>query len=608
MNHTSRLAAILIAGIFCLCGFIYAQQSADTNNIYVRLKKYAYKRKLTRMAFDAVFVDPQPMEYPTKPESTQKKNVNPYLKYEGKTIRTIHILVFDPFGYSVNDTALKKIKRFQKAANQLHITTRQWVIHNRLLFRENEEVEALEISETERMLRQTVYVNDARIEVKRTKSRDSVDVYVYVHDKWPITAPVNIISPTSGNFTIRNKNLFGVGQQFEQYTSAKYPNEYLFNGYYQIANIDETFISARGYYEAGTNGTLVGINFDRPFYSPLAKWAGGLAMNKSWRYYLYSKPESQTQEKLNLDFTGFDVWGAKSTKLSTDSSIFNLSTNIITGIRYYQNTFQRRPSFTIDTAKSFRNQRMIIGNAGFAIQQYYKEKFIYRFGATEDVPEGLIIQLIYGGVKNEFDPVRYYAGTEIATARHFKIGYLTATFSYGVLFNKGLNNDVTTRFRIYYFSDIFKRGDWYFRQFVNYDLVTGMNKNHKEKISISAAELYGFNAGPANGNTKMLLNLETVAYAPYNIIGFRFAPVLMLGYGMISDPINKVLNSKIYQAYALGILVRNENLLSSTFQISAGFYPYLPDGRRNVVLYSPVTSFTLRVRGFSVSKPAFIGY
>jgi hypothetical protein len=104
------------------------------------------------------------------------------------------------------------------------------------------------------------------------------------------------------------------------------------------------------------------------------------------------------------------------------------------------------------------------------------------------------------------------------------------------------------------------------------------------------------------------MNSETVAYAPYNIIGFRFAPVVMVGLGMLGSKEVPLAKSRLFQGYSLGVMVRNENLVSSTFQFSVGFYPFLPDGRNSVFLYNPVTSFTLRVRAFSVSRPEFVSY
>jgi len=75
--------------------------------------------------------------------------------------------------------------------------------------------------------------------------------------------------------------------------------------------------------------------------------------------------------------------------------LFNQSTNFVICGRYFQNIYQQRPPRDVDGG--IRNYGAFVGNIGFSIQQFYKDKYIYRFGANEDVPEGLIVQFIYGG-------------------------------------------------------------------------------------------------------------------------------------------------------------------------------------------------------------------
>ena len=590
---------------FIICNLSYSQKQ-DSIQLYKKIKKIAYKHKFTKWAYETTFVDPEPIEYPIKPTSNSKKNVNPYLKYSGCLIRSVHIIVYDPFGHSVMDTVPRKINSLQKLGNHSHTATQHWVIRNLLLFKKDDRLNALYLSESERLLRQSAYISDARIFISKTKSVDSVDVNVVVQDKWPITIPI-LLTDVSGNLRYRNQNLLGLGQQFEQYIGYKRPDLFDYNGFYNIANLANTYISSRLFYQTDKNGTSTGISFDRPFFSPLTKWAGGVAISHSWHFYNYTNINDGTTERLPLNNLSYDVWTGKSIKISDDTSFFGQSTNIILAGRFYNNTFQKRPSFSVDTLKSNYNTSAYIGNVGFSVQQYYKDKFIYRFGANEDVPEGVIVQFLYGGIKKEFTQLRYYTGIEIARAKHFNFGYLSSTFSYGVFFNKKNTNDITTKFNLYYFSDLLQNKKWYIREFLNYNLVHGENKISHETIALTSNELYGLNTGSLVGNTKMVLNLETVAYAPYNLIGFNFAPVLLMGFGMIGDTQNKLFKSNIYQAYSLGIMVRNENLLNSTFQISVGAYPNSSDGK-NYFKYNPVTSFTLRVRGFSVSRPVFIGY
>lgn len=581
-------------------------QKKDSTSVYDKIRDEAYKRTFTTWIYHAIFVDPSPIDYPVAPEA-KYKNVNPYLKHKNQIIRSINITVYNPFGHKVQDTVLRIDNFLENIANHVHINTRRWIIINRLLFKNNDTLNPLALSETERLLRQADFINDARIYISDTLNSDSVDVNVDVHDKWPITAP-SYVSTQGGNIKFRNQNLFGLGQQFEQYVGYIRPDVLNYNGYYRIANLDNTYISSQLFYKTNIDGTNVGLTFDKPYFSPLAKWAGGATVNHDWGFYTYLDTSLAIYKKLNLNNFGYDFWAGKSFKLKSNKTLFNQSTNIIVGERFYSNMFLTRPVFEIDTARTNLNTSAFIGNVGFSVQQYYKDKFIYRFGSNEDVPEGLIVQFMYGASKKEFSDLQYYLGTEIARAKKFKFGYLTSTISYGLFFNKLITNNITTKYKLVYLANLVKKGKWYFREFLNYSLVHGQNKLASETITIRSDEMYGFNSASLSGKTKMVLNFETVAYAPYNLIGFKFAAIAMAGLGVIGSPQNRIENSPLYQAYSIGLLTRNENLVSSTFQISFGLYPFLPNGDNNVFLFNPVTSFTLRVRGFSMGRPEFISY
>lgn len=219
-----------------------------------------YKRKLTRLLYDAVFVDPEPRNYPTAPES-KNKNVNPYIDCNGMVIKEIKILVYDPFGFSLTDTTKRKeLSKPEKWGNGTHVRTRKWVINNKLLFKQYDTLNALVISETERLLRATPYVNDARITVA-SAGNDSVTVFVLVHDKWAITIPGEITDVTA-NIRFRNHNFLGLGQQFEQYAKFKKPDEWTFSGYYTIANLDRTYISSTLGYSSDISGNVIYLSFD----------------------------------------------------------------------------------------------------------------------------------------------------------------------------------------------------------------------------------------------------------------------------------------------------------------------------------------------------------
>jgi len=604
-----KITRVFLIGTLLVLTCASAQaQKKDSLALSRKVKSYAVKTKFTHLLYNAIFVDPEPVEYPVKPGVKEGKKINPYLKYDKRVIRKINILVHDPFGHSVTDTLLKDISYLEKMGNRWHTSTRHWVVANNLLFKENQKLDALTISESERLLRQSIYVNDARIFVTPVKnSKDSVDVNVVMIDKWSITIP-SAFTESTAYATFKNYNTFGTGHQFEQYVGWKAPDLINYSGFYNVANIDDTYISSRLGYASDRNGTQVSLSFERPFFSPLAKWAGGSYLAYSQQFHPYRDTLDGLSKRANLFNLGYDFWGGKSFKINNNRSFFDQSYNLIAGGRYFGHKYLNRGRVAFNELSAFPNLCGFIGNIGFALQQYYKDRYIYRFGANEDVPEGLILQFLYGGVKQEYMRTRYYVGAEIARAKHFGFGYVTGTLSSAVFFNRFMSNNVTTNYKLSYFSDLFRVGKWYLRQFTNFNLVHGINKPAAEKTTLTADDLYGFSSGSLQGNTKMIVQMEAVAYAPYSYIGFRFAPVLSGGIGMIGDSQKKLIASNIYQGYSLGLMIRNENLLNSTFLVSVGLYPFLPNGESYVFRYNPVTSFTLRVRAFSVAKPGFITY
>jgi hypothetical protein len=593
------------------CSICYSQQqhkTRDSLKVYKKIKRFAEKRRITKWVYEAVFRDPEPKEYPADPVSNNiNKQINPYIKNEKKIIKRVNITVLDPFGSNFMDTCCKRLNYFENLGNKAHFRTRHWIIANRLLFKKNDTINPLALSETERLLRASGFINDARVFITKTNSNDSVDVNVIVIDKWALTMPGEITS-NSANGRFRNQNLFGLGQQYEQYIGFKKPNRIDLTGNYNIPNIDRTFISSQIGYGIHPGEKVVYMNFNRPFFSPLVKWSWGSNFSNYWAYYHYTDSIDSVPAKADVSLFNYDLYASRSFKLNNSKTFFNQSTNIIVGARHYSGIYWERPAIAIDQKRTLANISAVIGNVGFALQQYYKDKYVYRFGANEDVPEGLITQFVYGVEKREYIKHRYYLGAEVARAKHFSFGYLTATLTYGIFFNKGFSNDVTTNFNLYYFSNLARSGRWLFRQFFNYKCVHGINKLADQSIKLESEDMYGYQSQLLRGKTKMIFNSETVAYAPYNLIGFRFAPVFQAGFGVVGDPVYPIQKSRLYQAYTLGILIRNENLLNSTFQFSIGVYPFLPTTGEYKFIFNPVTSFTLRVRAFNVSIPQFVNY
>jgi hypothetical protein len=120
--------------------------------------------------------------------------------------------------------------------------------------------------------------------------------------------------------------------------------------------------------------------------------------------------------------------------------------------------------------------------------------------------------------------------------------------------------------------------------------------------------MYGFSSETLEGQSKMILSMEFVMYAPYQFIGFKFAPVVLCGLGKTGNGMGEMMDSRLYQSYALGLLIRNEHLISSTFELSIGLYPFIPGDRDYLLKFNPVSNYTLRAPDYLIAKPDLIPY
>ena len=591
-------------------------QTHDTLSVYKKIKKVTSKHKFTRLLYDAIFVDPAPQQYDNKPLSDQQKKEDPNLKYKGKYIRELNIVVYDPFGYSVSDTNRRAINSFQKIANHYHITSRQRTIRNLLLIKKNQQFDLHNLNESERLLRATNYINDAQIYISPSSdSNDSIDVKIVVLDKWSLDGNINS-GFTAGTANLSERNFLGLGQNLMEsvgYNSVT--GNFQNGGTYTINNIGKSYISFNLIYTTNqyappniTDITSAGFVLNREFYSTLTKWAGGIAETKNWGDY-HSIIEN-VDKYYHVENISSDLWVGRSFHPKKFGIPINRKgTNIIVAFRYEDIQYHIRPLVKNDTNQSYKNSYLWLGSVAFSLRKYYKDRFIYRFGANEDIAEGALVQLLYGLKYLEFTGIRYYSGFQLSYGKHFdKFGYISAYSNYGTYYYPNVRNDATLNTGFYYFSDLYQNKKWYFRQFIYFKYVDGINKLSTENITLNSSEMYGFNPGTMVGTKKMILNLESVTYMPYNVIGFRFAPLILIAMGMIQTPQTQLLTSTIYQAYAIGFLIRNENLLNSSLQISYGFYPNLPLDNKSYSKYSPSLGLSIKVPIFAVSKPSVVDY
>lgn len=599
----ARWVLVLLMG----CGGATATAQTDTTAIYEKIGSISSKHKFTQWIYDGIFVPPRDADEPA-PSSPGSRRVNPFLKYKGRIVRSIEVRTFDPFGYSVDDTTLAPVNVLQTWADRLHRKTRPRIVRNLLLVKEGQPLDPLQVTESERVLRAAPFVNDARI-IAKPVGKGSVDLVVLVHDKWSVDVDGEA-DLTSASARLRERNFLGWGQGLTQRVGYRLDEPKLeLSGAHDVYNIGRSYISSDVFYTSGNTANAVGFALARPFYSPLAEWAGGLNWSRTWGHYDVTDAEANVLARYGLENADADVWAGRSFVLGDGKSMGSQSSNIIVAARYAQTRYLDRPPPSVDVLGVYRNSSLLLVSAGLSIRQYYKERYLFRFGSSEDVPEGLLVRLTTGVQRRELAPNRPYIGVDASRGRAYEgFGYLSASIGYGTFFERRNVIDGTFRLQLLYFSDLRTWGRWHFREFGRFHVTYGYNKPAFSQLDLNGSQLYGFSSDVLRGTHKEVLDLETVAYAPYNLWGFRIAPVLLMGFGTIGDEQDPVFTGRIYSAFSLGLLVRNENLLVRTFEVTVGFYPYLPDSTGPGFRFNNFDSFTAGAPDLAFPEPSPISY
>ncbi len=609
-SSVDRALIISSALFFFAPGNVIAQKDgADSAAFYEKLHSYSQKHKVTRWIYGAVFEQPGATSI-AKPNDPLARRSDPYRKQKGKIVRRIEVHVRDPFGNTLDDTVRTRVSKLARIGNGLHRATRARIIKDLLLVSPFDPVDPLELAESERLLRASPAVNDARIDLRVVKgSRDSVDVVVYVLDKWTIDATGDL-GTSGGSVTLRDRNFLGLGQQFEQgadYTLGS--DRPIFNGKHAVYNIAETYIGSSLLYSVSDTEDLLGAELRRTFYSPLTKWAGAAGLTRTWKHASAADASGNLVAQPHVDPVSLDTWLGRSFRLSDDTSRYGQSSHIIVGARYAQTRYAQRPSFAVDTLRTNSNTSLFLVGAGLSLQQFYKERYLFRFGLTEDVPEGFLFRVNAGARKRELLRTEPYIGAEITSGRNYDaFGYLSGTLAYGTFFQRGHTIDGTLRLDLDYFTDLRAFGKWHLRQFVKLRSTIGFDKPVDQRLTLNGDQLYGFNSDVVSGSRKTLLGFQTVLYAPWSIFGFRFAPVAFFGIGTVDEEHDQWLSNRIYPAFGLGLLVRNEYLLVKTFQVNIGFYPDVPGSGNATTLFNPISGFQVGARSYAFTQPETVGY
>ncbi len=573
----------------------------DSTEIYTKIKNYSKKNKFTQTLHKLLF----------RTKKVKKREIiEPIdtLNFEGKIIRKINIVTLDPFGHSIVDSTVQPRNWGERTGNKLHLKTKKIAIYNLLLFKKNTPYDAYKVRESERLIRSQRYVTAVRITNQlATPESDSVDVTIRVLDSWS-TIPRFSISSSRVGVGFKEKDFFGTGQQLEYRFTNRFDDGANGNDVtYTVPNIKNTYIGTTLHYNMDLdNNYTKSIDIERDFYSPLTKWAGGVFVGQNFRKDSLQAPDmSYAFQTFKNNFQ--DVWAGKATKVYEDDN--EAITNLITSARFLNVNYSESPDSLYDPTNFYSDEKLLLMGVGLNRRKFIKDNYIFRNGQTEDVPIGRIYGITFGyQYKNTI--WRPYAGAQFSFGNYYRLGFLSMNFEAGTYFHQSKTYQTAYLFESNYFTKLFNLGTWKLRQFVNPRVVIGANREEiiGDELNINERNgLAGFNSA-LYGTSKTVLSLQTQTYSPYALWGFRLNPFFNYTIAFLGSPKNAMFDSKPYSKITLGLLISNDYLVFSNFQLSLSYYPSIPFQGDNVFKTNTFETTDYGLQSFELAKPRVVDY
>jgi hypothetical protein len=587
---------VMLFGVGLSCGF--AQQRKTTK------ERLASARK---KALSSITVS-------TQDTTIHQKSELAYLSFAGRIIRNINI---DHVGFekSLYDTSSRKtLENIARFANNLHHNTREKTIRNNLFIYRNRPLNPYKLADNERYLRDLDFILDARIVVEPVNgSTDSVDLFVFTRDVFSLGGSVTPGSIDRYSLGLYDINVDGRGQRAQlntQFDTDRIPRM----GYqllYSKNSIKGSLVNTTLSYTQLNNGSSLGleneeaflIRFDRPLVSPYTRLAGGLEFSRNWSSNVEAKPISDFRA---YSYDVQDAWAGYN--IGIKNTIENRNRHFV-ALRIFQQHFRERPQQPDDaTNPVYNNKTFILGSTTFFNQNFYKTRYVYGFGRTEDVPYGKYLTVTAGRV-SQLNLKRPYASIEFDKTLVRPNGdFYEFKFQAEGLMGKDDWEDVTLLASASLFSKLISFKQVKLRQYLGISYTTILNQQFNLPLTINSDfGLDGFRADSVLGTQRITLYTQSLGFLPRSILGFRFAPLVFAEVSSIAPKGENLFNQKLYSGVGAGLRTRNENLVFGTIELKVYYFPRVTE---DLSSFRIAVSSNLRVKYSSsfVRPPQFIQY
>ncbi|WP_333693828.1 hypothetical protein [Flavobacterium sp.] len=604
---TKILVCYFLLGSFWVCAQVPKKEVDSVKLSYEKIENYSKKSKFTSFLHKLIFKSTE-----VKPKQNLKKSkTEKHQNFEGKIIRKIHIKTLDPFGFSETDTS-KNPKRFlSKFGNQIHIKTQNFAIKNLLLIHPNDSYDSLLVKESERLIRSQRFVRRVAFRTQPiAENSDSLDIYINVLDSWSLI-PNATFTPSRATYELTERNFLGMGHTWDNtFRQNLDDKKNAYSTSYRIPNIKNTYITAGVNYNIDLlNNYTKSVAIERPFFSPFARWAGGVLAESKFRRD--SLPDSESNYAMQNFKTGtVELWGGFSTQINKGKTEVDRITNLITTVRFLNVNYLEQPDMLYDPEMFFSSEKFWLTGIGISSRKFVQEQYVFNFGIPEDIPIGKYYG-ITGGYQVKNNTSRTYFGVRATLGNYFKWGYFSTNYEYGTFFNNNKSEQSAWVTQINYFTPLMELGKWKVRQFFKSNIILGSNRIDSEGDFLSINEdagIQGFNVPKFLGTKKMVFSFQTQSYSPWNWAGFRMSPFFNYSLAFLGNSDFGFTKSQGYSKIGIGMILTNDYLVFNSFQISLSFFPKIPLQGENIFQTNSFKTSDFGYLDFEINKPRVATY
>lgn len=590
--------------ILIATGNLFAQEKKDTTQLEKVIENIRDSR-VTKQITESI------TQTPSDENAKPQKSEELFMPYEGKIIRKI---IVNPitFEKNVTDTTHHITNTIAKVGNVLHNNSKTWMLRDLLFFYENKPLDPYRLADNERYLRDLDFIKDARIYIHPLMdTNDSVDIEVVTRDVFSVGGSFNPSGATTTKFKVYDSNLAGWGQrlEFAGFVDTDRTPVFGYDFLYRKNSLGGSLISATIGYTQLNNSSSYGeeneiayyLKLDRPLVSPYTRFAGGLEISRNWSKNVYNRIDSLFI-KYRYDIQ--DLWiGYNIPGLSEGRNRY------FVGIRGFNQHYDRhpvQPDKLIDPL--YNNRQYLLAKFTFFRQDFYKSRFIYGFGRTEDLPYGHTVSVLFG-LEKQFGLQRPYIGAEgEKTFVHRKGHFYTLGFRTGSFRANSRFEDATFLGYAEFFSKIIPYKKLLIRQSLNLNFTKVINQKISLPLDINGEfGLQNFFADSLHGNKRLNAGTETMFFTPWKLLGFKFA---LFGYGEVAwlaQYTQDLWDRTPFYGIGGGVRTRNENLVFGTIEARFVYYPRVVE---DIPQFKVSLSSNLRVKytGNFVRAPSFVIY